>query len=143
MKKYILSLFSTTNRLWTISFLFTALVLIITSLSMGMRNNLPMNVMFVFGIGFLYLALIHIWRKSKSYFYLSAVSFGVFLLLFIIVLIVSNINFSPELPSPSKVHTIVGGLYTIIGLCLCIPGIIIGLLGSLLLSYRENRVIKA
>jgi len=102
-----------------------------------------MNVMFICGIVFLYLILIHPWRRSKNYLYLSSVSLGIFLLFLIIAFIVSNINFSSELPRPRKIEVITGGLYTVIALCICVPGIIIGFLGPIICGYSESHAAKS
>lgn len=139
MKKHFSSLVSTTNRLWTISFLTASFVLIMVSLMMGMKNNPPMAIMFVCGIGFLYLALIHPWRKSISYIYLTVTTLAIFLLFFFITIIVSSINLGSEMTGPGKIHVIVGGIYSIC-LSICLPGMIIGLLGSLIHDYREHQV---
>lgn len=139
MKKYILSLFDSKNRLWTITFLIASLLLVILSLSMGMKNNLLMNLIFVVGIGFLYLALLHTWREVKSYLYLLGTASVIFILFFCIRLIVGVVGMDTELSVPSKIQILVGGLYTVIGLCICIPGIIFGFLGSIILGYKEFR----
>jgi len=108
-----------------------------------MKNNLPINLMFSCGIGFLYLAFIHNWKAAKNYMYLMITTLVIFILLFFVTIIISNINFSPELTGPSKIHMIVGGLYSIIGLGICVPGMIVGFLGSLIQVYMEHQVIKS
>ena len=139
MKKYMLSLFDDTNRLWSTTFLIVSLLLIILSLSMGMKNNLLLNVLFVGGIGFLYLAFLHTWRKVSNYLYLLGTASVIFMLFFCITLIVSVAGPDPELSGPGKIQILMGGLYTVIGLCICIPGIILGLLGSVILGYKKFR----
>ena len=143
MKKHILSLFDRVNRLWTIAFLTASLLLIILALSLGMENNLTVNLMFVCGMGFLYMAFIHIWRSAMNYIYLLVTALFTYILFLLVTIIISNINVGPEQIGPSKIQVFVGALYTIIGLSVCLPGIVIGLLGSVILGLKEYRVRKS
>ena len=138
MKTYLLSLFNAKNRILTITFMVVSLSLIITSLILGMKNNLSMNLLFVSGVFFLYLSLLHAWRKARQYFYLLAVTSGILILLFLITFIVSNINLGAV--NPAKIQVLSGGLFTIVGLCICLPGMIIGLLGSIIHGQREKNI---
>lgn len=143
MRKFTLSIFNRTNRLRTITFLISSALLITLSLSAGMKNNLLMNMVFVGGIGLLYLSFIHTWRKARSYLFLLVTTSVIFMLLLLFALIVSTTGLDTEMISPSKIQIFTGGLYTILGLSICIPGMIIGLIGSVILGCISNFPVSA
>ena len=129
MKKHFLSLFDPSHRWWTISFFLASVLLIIISQIMGTTDNLPGIAMLLFGMVCLFFALLHPWRKSKNYAILAGVLFGLILLTFLAIFILSSVHKTEHIS-----EAIVMGF---IGL-FCIPGIVAGITGILFWSNREK-----
>jgi len=83
MKKHFISLFNTTHRKRTIYLFIVAALFIIISLLVGISDNLPMIAMLLTGIIFLFLAVLHPWRKTGNYGILIGVCVGILLLEFL------------------------------------------------------------
>ena len=139
MKRHLVALFSNTNRKRTLSLLVASFILIAFSLVMGMKNNIPMNIMFVAGTGFLYLALIHTWRKAINYMYLMLSTLVIFPVLLLITYIASNMDNGSGSAGPARINIMIGGIYTIAGLGICIPGMVVGLLGTIILGCKTHQ----
>jgi hypothetical protein len=83
MTKHITSLFESDKiRLTIILFVIAALLILISLLS-GISDNLPMITMLFAGIIFLFFAVLHPWKKSKSFVILGAVCLLILILDFI------------------------------------------------------------
>jgi drug/metabolite transporter (DMT)-like permease len=129
MKKHLLSLFDPSQRWRTISFFLASALLIIVSQMVGITDNLPGIALLLSGMICLFYALLHPWRKSKNYAILSGVLFGLILLTFLVIFILSTVHKTEYLS-----EAIVMGF---IGL-ICIPGIVAGIIGILFWSNRAK-----
>ena len=129
MKKHVLSLFDPSHRWWTISFFLVSALLIIVSQIMGTTDNLPGIAMLLSGMICIFFALLHPWRKSKNYAILAGVLFGLILLTFLAIFILSSVD-KTEYISEAIVMGFIG--------LICIPGIVAGITGILFWSNREK-----
>jgi len=128
VKKHVLSLFNHAHRWWTISFFLASAILIIASQIVGITDNLPGIAMLLGGMICLFFALLHPWRKSKNYAILAGVSFGLILLTFLAIFVLSSMH-KTEYISEAIVMGFIG--------LICIPGIVVGIIGTIFWSNRE------
>jgi len=142
MKTYFRSLFEKKNRWLTLSFLIVSAIFIGTVLTTGLRNNATMSAFFITGIVFLYLAFIHKWKNERNFLYLATTTGILFIILFIITLVISLIPLAPENNGTSKIHVITGGIYSIIAIGICIPGMTVGMVGFMIRRYKNYRAVK-
>jgi hypothetical protein len=128
MKKHLLSLLEP-SRLWfTISFFLASFVLIICSLLVGIADNLPGIAMLLGGMIFLFFTFLHPWRNSMNYGILTGVCFGLILLTFMGIYILSALH-KDEYISEGVVMSFIG--------LICIPGIVTGIIGAIIWAIRK------
>lgn len=127
MKKYFISLLDPSHRWFTIFFLLFSVLLIIGSQLVGTTDNIPGLSMLLGGMVFLFYAFLHPWRKSSAYAKLAGVSFGLILLTFLAIFILSSLHKNQYLSE--------GIVMGFIGL-ICLPGIVTGVAGALFWANR-------
>ena len=127
MLKHVLSLFHYPHRWKTISFLLISALLIIASQLVGTTDNLQGIVMLIGGMISFFFAMFHPWRKSKNYAILIGVLFGLILLTFLSIYILSALH-KTEYISEGIVMSFIG--------LICFPGIVMGIIGVIFWSYR-------
>jgi hypothetical protein len=129
MIKHILSLFDPSHRWWTIAFFFASIVLIITSMLVGIGDNLPGFSMLFIGMIFLFFTVVHPWRKSMDYGILGMVCVGIILFIVVGIGILMAIGKTEYIS-----EAIVMGLFFLI----CLPGIVVSILGSIICTFINN-----
>jgi hypothetical protein len=127
MKKYFISLLDSSHRWYTIFFLLFSVLLIIGSQLVGTTDNIPGLSMLLGGMVFLFYTFLHPWRKSSAYAKLAGVSFGLILLTFLAIFILSSLHKNQYLSE--------GIVMGFIGL-ICLPGIVTGVAGALFWANR-------
>lgn len=129
MKKHFISLFSSAQLKWTISlFLIAALFIIISSL-VGISDNLPMIAMLLTGIILLFFAVLHPWKKAYNYGILAMVCIGILLLEWLGINILAKMHLDKYLSE---------GIAMGVAFLICVPGIIVGIIGAIICSVRKK-----
>jgi heme/copper-type cytochrome/quinol oxidase subunit 4 len=137
MKKHFKTLFDPAHRWRTIIFFFLAAVLITAAFLVTISDNLPGIALLYAGVVFLFLTFVHPWKKAKSYAILVGICAGILVLIFVGLQIYASIALAPgEIAHPGKAQEAFEGIFFLIVMFFCIPGIIVGLVG---MSYRSRK----
>jgi hypothetical protein len=128
MKKHFLSLFDPSHRWFTISFFLSSVLLIIGSQVVGISDNLPGIAMLLGGMIFFFFTFLHPWRKSMNYGILTGVCFGLILVTFLGIYLLSALH-KDEYISEGVVMSFIG--------LICIPGIVTGIIGAIIWANRK------
>ena len=129
MKNHFLSLFEPSHRWWTLSYLIFSVVLIVGAMLVGVADNLPGIAMLLGGMIFLFITFLHTWRNVKNYITLLLVCFGIIVLIFLAIILLSAIG---------KTQYINEGFVMILGFLFCFPGILVGIGGVIVESSRKK-----
>lgn len=129
MKKHFLSMFDPAHRRRTITFFSTAVLLIIAAQLVGIADNLPGIAMLLSGMIFLFFSILHPWRKVENYAILIGVCFGIILLILLGIYILSLLN---------KTEYISEAFTMILIFLICVPGIMVGIIGAIFWSVRRK-----
>lgn len=129
MKKHILSLFDPAHRWWTLSLFIASVLLIIAANFVGINDNLPGIVILYGGIIFLFFTLLHPWRKWGNYAILIAICIGIMVLEWIGIHILDSLN---------KTEYISEAIIMIIAFFICLPGIMVGIIGIIICAFRKK-----
>ena len=129
MKNHFRSLFDEEHRMKTTSFFVTAVLLMIASQLVGITDNLPGIALLLGGMIFLYFSVLHPWKKVEYYAILIGACVG------LIVLIMLGIQVLVWLKKTQYISEAV--VMTIIFL-FCLPGILTGIIGTLICAFRKK-----
>ncbi|MGD0754878.1 MAG: hypothetical protein ABR927_07430 [Bacteroidales bacterium] len=129
MKKHFISLIDTTHRKRTIYLFIIATLFIIIALLVGISDNLPMIAMLLTGIVFLYFSVLHPWEKAGNYGILTIVCIGILLLELLGITILSKMH---------KTEYINEGIAMGLAFFICVPGILVGIIGSIICAVRKK-----
>ena len=127
MKEHLRSLFDYKHRCRTLVFFLAGVTLIIGSLLAETLESLPGKALLAGGMVFLFLALLHPWKKMKRYAFVAWISLGLLLLTLLSVDILSGTDKAEFL----REAVIMGFIFVI-----CVPGVIAGVIGIHWLSKR-------
>jgi hypothetical protein len=122
MKAHFLTLFNIENRKKTLAYLVSSIVLIIASQIVGVSDNPTGIIMIGIGIICFYYSFVHIWKTSGNFVRLIYASLG------LIVLTILAINIFVWM---HKAQYLSEGLLMGIFFLICIPLILVGVLGAL------------
>jgi hypothetical protein len=128
MKNHFLTLFDPAHRWHTFSFFAAAVMLIVAALVAGINDNFAGIAMLLGGMVFLFFSFLHPWRNSFSYGILAIICIGLICLTFLLIYILSLMGMSEYISE--------GVVMGFIGL-LCIPGILTGIIGSVIRANRK------
>jgi hypothetical protein len=129
MKKHFISLFDNTHIKRTIYLFVIAALLIVASLLIGINDNPPVIAMLFIGIIFLFFSVLHPWGKAINYGILTLVCFCILFLEWIGIHILVKIH---------KTEFISEGIAMSLALFICLPGILAGIIGSLICTFRKK-----
>lgn len=129
MKTHLLSLFDRSHRILTISLLTVALILIIGSQVVGTTDNMPGLVMLFVGTILLFFSLLHPWKKAKNYGILAGICIGLIILGYLAIILLSVLHLE---------RFISEGIAMITAFFFCLPGIVVGIIGSIICAFRQN-----
>lgn len=129
MKQHFLLLFDSTYRWTTLSLFLAAVLLIIASQIVGTTDNLPGLIMLFFGMISFFLTFLHPWRKSGNYAILAGIFLGIIVLMFGIIYLLDILN---------KTEYISEGVVMILFFLICIPGIVVGIFGTIFFAVRNK-----
>jgi hypothetical protein len=132
MKNHLISLFAANHCGKTIILFVIATLFIIISLLVGISDNLPMITMFLTGIILLFFAMLHPWDKASNYWFLILVCVVILVLEGLAIFILSKMNLDKYIN-----EGIVMGVTFII----CLPGIIVGIIGGTICAIRKKRLV--
>src|SRR4030042_4401189 len=131
MKEHFISLFDPSHRWRTISYFLASALLITASLIVGIEDNLFGIAMIFGGIFFLFFSLLHPWRKRKNYAILAGIFAGLIVLTVVLIIILAHTGNSQYIKE---------GWVIVIICFICIPGIIVGIIGTIL-HRKKNKLI--
>jgi|WetSurSiteA1Bulk_404760.scaffolds.fasta_scaffold00708_4 hypothetical protein len=129
MKKHFISLFDSEHLKWTIALFVIAALLIIISSLVGISDNLPMIAMLLTGIIILFFSVLHPWEKAGNYGILSLVCIGILLLEWIGIHILASMHLDKYLSE---------GIAMGVAFLICVPGILVGIIGSIICAVRKK-----
>jgi hypothetical protein len=128
MKKHFLSLFDPSHKKWTIFFFSVAFLLIIASAIAGVADNLPGILMLLSGMVFLFFSVLHPWQKVEYYAMLIGSCVGIIFLGFLGIQILVWLK---------KTEYISEAFVMIVVFLICLPGILAGIIGTLICAFRK------
>jgi hypothetical protein len=129
MKKHFISLFDADHLRETIKYFVIAALLISISLLVGISDNFLTILMLIIGIIFLWLAVLHPWKKSINYVILLVICASILILEFkggIGTLVKMNLN-------NDLLEDIAFGLGFV-----CFAGIFVGIIGALVCANEKK-----
>lgn len=129
MKKHFASLFDARHLKKTIIFFILSVVLIFTSSIVGIADNWPMIAMLTIGIMLLFFAVVHPWKKATNYLILALICIGILLLEWLLITILDKID---------KTEYLSEGIAMGIAFFVCVPGILVGILGAIICAIRKK-----
>lgn len=129
MKSHFLSLFDRAHRIWTISLFSAALILITGSQIVGTTDNIPGLLMLFIGIILLFFCILHPWRKARNYGILAGICGGIIILGYLAIILLSALHLEKYINE---------GIVMITAFLFCLPGIIVGMIGSIICAFRQK-----
>jgi hypothetical protein len=129
MYNHLQSLFVPEQIRRTIAFFTTSVLLIIASQIVGIADNLPGIALLLAGMIFLFFAFLHPWRRVENYALLIGVSVGGIVLVLLGIQVLVWLK-KTEYISEAIVMTIV--------FLFCLPGILTGLIGTLIYAFKKK-----
>lgn len=129
MKKHFISLFNSAHLKWTISLFTIAFLLIITASLVGISDNLPGIALLYGGIIFLFFAVLHPWKNPKNYWTLLLVCLLVLMLEWLGIIILDRLH---------KTEYINEGVAMGVAFLICMPGIVVGIIGAFICVVRKK-----
>lgn len=129
MKKHLISLFDKTHLRKTILLFTFSVLLIIASGIVGISDNLPGIAMLLSGIILLFFSVLHPWENSMNYGILAVVCVGILLLEWLGIHILARMN---------KTQYISEGIAMGVAFFICVPGILVGIIGVIICSVRKK-----
>ncbi len=135
---------NTGNKKVTLVFFIAGIIMPITSLIMGISDNLPGIILLYTGLTALLLGFVHHWRSLKKFLILLGISFGGFILFVILhngMYALSII--AADITVLKQILDIIGGAFFIIAVLVCPVGVVVGLTGSAVGLLRRKHWRKA
>lgn len=129
MKNHFLSLFDPVHRWWTISFFLASVILFIFALLVGITDNFPGIGILLGAVICLFLTVLHPWRKWENYAIMAGIFCAIIFLIWVTIHILASTDYAKFLSE---------ALIMIIIFFICIPGIILGILGSIFWAIRNK-----
>ncbi len=129
MKNHFLSLFNEEHRLRTTSFLATTALLVFASQLVGTTDNLPGIGLLLSGMIFLFFSFLHPWRKVEYYAILIGACVSLIVLIFLGIQVLIWLK---------KTEYISEGVVMTIIFLFCLPGILTGIIGTLICAFRKK-----
>ncbi len=122
LKEHFISLFDTSNRSKTLWYFLFGVVLIVASQLIGTNHNLIGIAARITGVCSLFFTLLHPWKKGRNYAVMAWIFAGAIALMFITIYILSVTGHEKYIDK--------GWIMFIIFL-ICLPGIVVGILGAI------------
>jgi hypothetical protein len=129
MKKHFISLFDSAHLKWTISLFAIGVLLIIIAGLIGVGDNPPGIALLFGGIIFLFFAILHPWKNPRNYWTLLIICFVILFLEWLGISLLDRLN---------KTEYISEGIAMGVALLLCMPGILVGILGGFICTIRKS-----
>jgi len=123
LKQHFNSLFELPHRTLTLRYLAMSVVLILASQIAGIKDNLLGITAMVTGVCFLFYTLVHPWKGGRNYAIMAWICAGIIALTFAVVCSLSWLGFDKYLNGSVTMYII---------FLICLPGIIVGILGAVL-----------
>jgi hypothetical protein len=129
VRSHFLSLFDRAHLKWTIALFLASLILIAGSQLVGTTDNLPGLAMLFSGVILLFFSVLHPWRNAKNYGILAAISIGLIILGYLVIILLSVLHLE---------RFISEGIAMVTLFLFCLPGIIVGIIGSIICAFRHD-----
>ena len=123
LKQHFNSLFELPHRPLTLRYFVISVVLIVASQIAGIKDNLIGIAALVTGVCYLFYTLVHPWKGGRNYAIMAWICAGIIALTFATVCLLSWSGFDKYLNGSVTMYII---------FLICIPGIIVGILGAVL-----------
>jgi len=127
MRKHFAALFDAAHRRTTIRFSLLSLLLSTCSIIVGFKENTYGNLLLYSSLSCLLYVLVHPWRRGRNYAVMAGISIVIIMVIFGLIRFLTATGYEQILDK--------GLLIWITGL-ICIPGIVVGLIGSII--YGEK-----
>lgn len=130
----------TGNKKVTLVFFIAGIVMTVTSLIMGISDNLPGIILLYSGLTVILLGFVHHWRSLKKFLVLLGISFGGFILFVILHNGMYALSImTADIAVLKQILDIIGGAFFIIAVLVCPVGVVVGLTGSAVgLLHRKH-----
>lgn len=139
MKKHFIALFDVKHRRWTFSFLLLAVILIVVSDIVTISDNPPGIALLYSGVVFLFLTIVHPWRKVKPYLIMAGICALIMALIFIGLHVYDKFFFQREPGGkPTEAENIIEAIIFMTVLFGCVPGLFIGIVGAITRAIINN-----
>jgi len=120
----------------TYIYLSTSIVLVIVGLIVGIDDNPPGIIIFFLGSIVLVIAFTHNWQRAKPY---------LFLVLFSLLgLVISGIlhNVLEAIGGEGTILGVIGALFFLIAIFICPACLLVGIVGSIVRTFKKVEAIK-
>lgn len=129
LKNHLVSLFDSSHIRMTIILVISGLLLITGSQITGTTDNLPGLTMLFTGVILLFFSVLHPWRKMQNYAILAGVCIGIIILVFLAIYILAALHLEKYISE---------GVVMITILLICLPGIVVSIIGILVCAGRKK-----
>lgn len=123
LKQHFYSLVELPHRTLTLRYFAMSVVLILASQIAGLKDNLLGITAMVTGVCSLFYTFVHPWKRGGNYAIMAWICAGIIALTFAVVCILSWFGFDKYLSGSVTLYII---------FFICLPGIIVGILGAVL-----------
>jgi hypothetical protein len=130
MRKYFTTLFDAAHRKLTMRFAIISVFLNVGSVFTGTVDNLPGITMLIGGMCCLIFTFVHPWKRGKNYAIMAGLSIVLIMVTFGMLRFLKSNGYEQFLPETL--------ILSIAGL-ICIPGIIVGAIGSIIYGEKASQ----
>jgi len=142
MKDFLKLLGNKSNRKVTFTFLAISIISLVIAFIIGIDDNPPGILLCYIGAVALILVFVHRWRKAKNFlilFVASIIGFPIFAILHNVMHGLEKM--AGDIIVLSQLLGFLDGLFFLIALMVCPPGILVGAVGSIVF-YFKNKMTK-
>ena len=129
LKNHLVSLFDSSHIKMTIILVISGLLLITGSQITGTTDNLPGLIMLFTGVILLFFSVLHPWREIKNYAILAGLCVGIIVLVFLAIYILAALHMDKYISE---------GVVMITILLICLPGIVVSIIGILVCAGMKK-----
>ena len=130
----------TSNRKLTFIFLAIGCILLIIAFVVGIADNPPGIVLFYIAVIALILAFVHRWRKVKNFLFLAVASIiGIVIFAILHNLFYALGKLANDIPLLRQLLNFLDALSFLIAIMLCPMGLLIGIVGSIVLYFKNKK----
>jgi hypothetical protein len=127
------------NRKVTFTFLAISIILLVIAFIIGISDNPPGLLLCFIGVVALILVFVHRWRKAKNYlilFVASIIGFAVFAVLHNVMYGLEKL--AMDIIVLSQLLRFLDVLFFLLAIMVCPPGILVGVVGSIVFYFKNK-----